>query len=66
MSPLNPGNAEFAQELEKHGDGVKDVAFLVDDARGIYEKAVKRGAKSVREPEEIRDEKGGSVVLATI
>lgn len=47
---MNPGNTEFARELEKHGDGVKDVAFLVDNATGIYEKAVSRGAKSVKEP----------------
>jgi len=26
-SPLNPGSQGFATELEKHGDGVKDVAF---------------------------------------
>lgn len=26
-SPLNPGNEEFAKELERHGDGIKDVAF---------------------------------------
>lgn len=39
-SALNPGNEEFAKELERHGDGVKDVAFTVDDAAGIYEKAV--------------------------
>lgn len=49
-SPLNPGNEEFAKELEKHGDGIKDVAFLVDDAAGIHHKAVSRGAKNVRDP----------------
>jgi len=65
ISPLNPGNVEFYSELERHGDGVKDVAFLVDDARGIYEKAVSRGAKGVREPEVLQDE-NGSVVVATI
>lgn len=27
-----------------------DVAFTVDDVRGIYKKAVERGATSVREP----------------
>ena len=26
----------FGNELAVHGDGVKDVAFSVDDARGIY------------------------------
>jgi 4-hydroxyphenylpyruvate dioxygenase len=65
VSPLNPGNTDFALELEKHGDGVKDVAFLVEDARAMYEKAVKRGAKSIREPEVLEDE-NGQVVIATI
>ena len=65
VSPLNPGNVEFAKELEKHGDGVKDVAFLVEDARGIYEKAVSRGAKSIMEPVELKDE-NGSVIMSTI
>jgi hypothetical protein len=27
----------FAAELSKHGDGVKDVAFTVEDCRGIYQ-----------------------------
>lgn len=49
-SPLNPGNKEFGEHIEKHGDGVKDVAFHVDDAAGIYKKAVERGATSVSEP----------------
>lgn len=62
---MNPGNTEFAKELEKHGDGVKDVAFLVDDARAIHDKAVSRGAKSVRAPEVMKDEHG-SVVVASI
>jgi len=46
-SPLNPGNKIFGAHLEMHGDGVRDVAFTVDDARGIYNLAVKNGAKSV-------------------
>jgi 4-hydroxyphenylpyruvate dioxygenase-like putative hemolysin len=29
---LNPGNTEFGKFLEKHGDGVHDVAFSVEDA----------------------------------
>jgi 4-hydroxyphenylpyruvate dioxygenase len=65
VSPLNPGNVEFAKELEKHGDGVKDVAFLVEDAKAIYEKAVSRGAKSIKEPTVLKDE-NGSVIIATI
>jgi len=65
VSPLNPGNVEFAKELEKHGDGVKDVAFLVEDVKAIYEKAVSRGAKSIMEPTVLKDD-NGSVIIATI
>ena len=48
-----------------HGDAVKDVAFTVDDARGLYNKAVSRGAKSIREPWEESDEHG-TVIMASI
>ena len=62
---MNPGNEEFAKEIEKHGDGVKDVAFTVDDAAGIHDKAVSRGAKSVRKPELLKDD-NGSVMVASV
>ena len=62
---LQPNNNAFYSELETHGDGVKDVAFTVDDCRGLYEKATSRGAKGVREPEELKDE-NGSVIVATV
>lgn len=65
VSPLNPGNTEFNKEIERHGDGIKDVAFHVDNAAGIYEKAVARGAKSVRAPETLKDEHG-SVIVASV
>lgn len=51
--------------METHGDGVHDVAFLVENCRQTYEYAVSRGAKSVHEPEELKDE-NGSVVRATV
>jgi 4-hydroxyphenylpyruvate dioxygenase len=35
-SPLNPDELEMNEHLSKHGDGVKDVAFTVDDVKGIY------------------------------
>jgi 4-hydroxyphenylpyruvate dioxygenase len=61
---LQPTDTAIGQHVLKHGDGVRDVAFLVDDARGIYEKAVSRGAKGVREPTEISDEHGSMVVAS--
>ena len=62
---MNPGNTAFAKELENHGDAINDVDFLVDDAAGSYTKAVARGAKGIRAPEELKDE-NGSVVVATV
>jgi 4-hydroxyphenylpyruvate dioxygenase len=38
---------------------------LVDDAAGIHDKAVSRGAKSVRAPETLKDE-NGSVIVASV
>lgn len=36
QSPLNPGELEMNSHIAKHGDGVKDVAFTVDDTAGIF------------------------------
>jgi len=46
-SPLTVGHEEFSAHHAKHGDGVKDVAFTVDDSAGIFNKAVSRGAIAV-------------------
>ena len=51
--------------MELHGDGVHDVAFHVDDAVGIYNKAVARGAKAYKEPETLKDE-FGTVIIASV
>jgi 4-hydroxyphenylpyruvate dioxygenase len=56
---------EIHAHLEKHGDGVKDVAFEVDNVHDLFEEAVRNGAKVVREPYELSDEKG-KVICATI
>ena len=64
-TPLNPGDTEFHNYIEKHGDGVHDVAFQVEDCRDMYTKAVARGAKSISEPEELKDD-NGTVIVATI
>jgi len=57
-SPLN-------EHLRVHGDGVKDVAFWVTDAKAAWEITTSRGALSEKEPQTIRDDKG-SVTLAAI
>jgi len=64
-SPYTPGNKEMGDHMTAHGDGVRDVAFTCDDTRAIFNKAVSRGAKPIREPWEERDE-DGVVVMATV
>jgi len=61
---LTPGT-DVAQHVAKHGDGVKDVAILVQDAKAAYHAAIAGGAKSILEPTEYRDEHG-HVIKATI
>lgn len=61
----SPLAAEIADHVFRHGDGVKDLALWVDDARYAYDEAVKRGAKAIRAPEVLKDE-DGEVVIAAI
>eukprot|EP00127_Corallochytrium_limacisporum_P001456 Clim_evm9s57 gene=Clim_evmTU9s57 len=65
QSALQPMNKEMGDHLVLHGDGVKDVAFAVSDAVGIFNRAVERGAKVIREPWEETDE-NGTIVYATV
>lgn len=48
-SPLNPGNEQMSQHLSTHGDGVKDIAFSVQDLDSVIASARKRGARIVRD-----------------
>jgi 4-hydroxyphenylpyruvate dioxygenase len=63
-SPLGP-DGEIADHVRKHGDGVRDLALWVDDARDAYAKAVERGAQSAYEPRVTRDD-DGEIVIAGI
>lgn len=45
---------------------MKDVAFSVEDARAVYNTAISGGAVSVMAPVEVKDDKDGTVVLATV
>ncbi|MEH7495270.1 4-hydroxyphenylpyruvate dioxygenase [Neobacillus niacini] len=47
-----------AQFVKNHGDGVKDVALLVDDVDKAYSAAVERGGIGLVPPYEFKDEKG--------
>lgn len=56
-SPLKSGT-EIGKHIDKHGDGVKVVAFWVDDAAASYNETIKRGAKPFFEPIVEKDEFG--------
>ncbi|MDH5233872.1 MAG: 4-hydroxyphenylpyruvate dioxygenase [Gemmatimonadota bacterium] len=60
-SALGP-EGEIAAHVAKHGDGVRDMAFWVDDARDAHKKAIARGAVSVQEPTVLKDDHGEVVV----
>jgi len=69
-SQLTPAGAkllggDIGAHLVQHGDGVKDVAFAVDNVQSIYDAAIERGAESVAPVEEAKDEHG-SVKMATV
>lgn len=63
-TPLRP-DGEIAAHVHRHGDGVRDVALWVDDATLAWKETTKRGARSVHEPYELKDEHG-TVKLASI
>jgi 4-hydroxyphenylpyruvate dioxygenase len=63
-SGLDP-DSPISRHAALHGDGVKDVAFRVDDVAAAFHTAVKRGARVVAEPHVHEDERG-RVVRATI
>lgn len=56
-SPLTDDNF-IAEHHKRHGDGVRDIAFEVEDAAKSYYETTSRGAKGVLEPVELTDDKG--------
>ncbi len=51
-------DSPIAAHVRAHGDGVHDLAWLVDDAPAAYRSAVGRGATPVRAPWEEEDDQG--------
>ncbi len=51
-APLTP-DGEIAEHVRRHGDGVKDIAFAVDDVRSAFAETTKRGARPAIEPVEL-------------
>ena len=62
-SPLG-SDGPIAEHVRAHGDGVRDIALWVDDARDAHRKAVERGARSVQEPKVLKDDRGEVVIAA--
>jgi 4-hydroxyphenylpyruvate dioxygenase len=44
-APLSP-DGEIAEHVHRHGDGVHDIAFAVDDVRSAWRETTSRGARS--------------------
>lgn len=54
MGPEHPA----AEHIKQHGDGVRDIAFYVEDADHAFNEAVRRGATPITEPHDLADENG--------
>lgn len=63
-SPLH-SDSEIARHHFKHGDGVKTLALMVEDAYDAFEQTTKRGGKPYLEPVTLED-KDGTVRMSGI
>ncbi len=59
-APLTP-DGEIAEHVRRHGDGVKDIAFAVDDVAAAFRETTTRGATGDVEPVEL--DGGGDGIL---
>jgi 4-hydroxyphenylpyruvate dioxygenase len=57
-------NTEIGQHIDIHGDGIKDVAFTVDNSKVAYEESIGRGAESEFGPRVIEDHNGSAIISA--
>src|SRR5881398_1615649 len=63
---LNPDHP-ISRFVLTHGDGVADIALRVKDTEWTYKEAIKRGAKGIRSPTDLKDDHGvlkGSAIAA--
>jgi 4-hydroxyphenylpyruvate dioxygenase len=58
LQPDDPRAVPVCEHIERHGDGVRDIALWVDDAEAAYRETTRRGARGIREPELLRDDHG--------
>ena len=63
-TPLK-ASTPIAEHVNKHGDGVRVLALLVDDAQTAWKETTSRGAKSYLEPMPLNDD-DGKVVMSGI
>ena len=63
-TPLRSHN-DMADHIYKHGDGVKHIALMVDDATDAWQQTTSRGAENYIEPKHLTDEQG-EVVMSGI
>ena len=59
-APLQP-DSEIAEHVHRHGDGVHDIAFSVDDAASAWRETTARGAISAQEPTELDGGEDGTL-----
>jgi 4-hydroxyphenylpyruvate dioxygenase len=59
-------DTEIAEHVNKHGDGVRDIAFAVDDAARSWRETTSRGAPSRVEPQEIDAGDDGVLRLSSV
>ncbi len=67
VTSANHSDHPVSDFVRKHGDGVKDIALLVDDAEKAFAETTRRGAVPIMEPTKIVDPHGnGWVKRSTI
>src|SRR3954463_11829458 len=59
---LSADAERIATHVHEHGDGVRDLALWVDDAREAFRRAVERGAEPVQQPTVLTDADGEIVI----
>lgn len=57
-SAISPAEYDIHSFVQKHGNGVKKIAYQVSDVEKTYQKAMERGAISVYAPTRLQDEHG--------
>jgi 4-hydroxyphenylpyruvate dioxygenase len=58
-------DSDIVQQVAKHGDSVKDIAFAVEDVWEVFENAISAGARPLLAPTPFYDD-NGRVIKATI